>query len=82
LEEVIKNKLYNFALPEKIELKPRNWLFIPLGKPKFDITFVSCGRLQMLTGITNEILSQLPITGLVVTKCPRGTTIKKANEEG
>ena len=76
---MIKNKVYNFVLPEKIELVPSRWWFKSIKEPTFDVTFVAYGSLVHATKIKNSELSKLPITGLRFTRCPKGTVIKKIN---
>ncbi len=73
----IKNKIYNFTLPQKIKLVPQSLLYKVIGKPAtFDVLFVAGGTLQRLEGITSEEFSGYPITSLMVTKCPLGTVIR------
>lgn len=78
---MVKNKVYNYVLPHRIKLVPRSWLFKPLREPKFSAILVSCGRLYEIRDKTNEYISRIPVTGLKITKCPRGTVIQKVEEE-
>ena len=72
----IKGKVYNFTLPYRVKLVPKNWLFKTNKEPKFDIICIMYGKLVFLKGVTNAILSEKPITAIQVLKCPKGFIVE------
>jgi len=76
----VKGNTYNFTEAHKIKLKPKNFMFIPLSKPKFDVVLMSHGMIVRKGTITNEELSRIPITGISVIKCHKGTVIEKVED--
>jgi len=70
-----------FTMPVKVELKPKNWLFRTISELKFDVVVKYHGELIWMIGATNEELSKLAITSIIILKAPIGVNkIAKVKE--